>query len=182
MLRKKAHVIIWSVGLVVCMVFITLFGTAAKLTLIPFGIILIMPVMAWWNTGKFTYWPEVQNKPEVPSLRFNKNKERKTNIETTKNAASFKAYDLSDIPYPPKRDKASRLSSLPQGDGLTPSPKMQQVSPQRCAILTRNGLPRTLRDATPALLGTNLELFEEQKTLDDSALDVIIVHEGEVFL
>lgn len=181
MMRMNAHIKTWLACLLLGATVVCVGGSAAKLALLPVGIVLAMPVIAWWKTGKFTYWPDILEKPHTTGSSFKKEKQYKQYEEPQKKAPTAKSYDLSDIPPPPKRNN-SPLKSLPQGDGITPNPKKQQPHPDRCAILTKKTAPTATRVPRHPEMGSTQDLFVELNPFDDKALEVISVPEGEVFL
>lgn len=112
MKRINRHVSTWFVTVFIYIVLVAMTDVANKLTLFGLTVLICFPVIAWWKTGDFTYWPALQPQSNPSEFRPRKTYEQRDTEQPQRKRDTPKPYDLSDIPYPPKEaaPQASRAS------------------------------------------------------------------------
>lgn len=181
MKRINRHVSTWFVTIFIYIVLVAMTDVANKLTLFVLTVLICFPVIAWWKTGDFTYWPALQTQPPPSEFRSRKTYEHRHTEQPQRKRDTPKSYDLSDIPYPPKRSNASSLKCLPQSNGISPRPTVNQPNVAQCAILTKRTTQPSKVKAIP-VIGSTGDLFESETSMVDTSDDILIVPDGDVFL
>lgn len=181
MKRINKHVSAWLAVVCIYTALVAATGASHKLALLILTILICVPVIAWWKTGSFTYWPVIHTKSDNTSFKPQRTYEHQRTGQTQRKRDTPKAYDLSDIPHPPKRRNDAHLKNLPQGNGITPPTSKQRPKTVQCALVAKRAKQPIEENAAPTI-GSVGDLFEDQTRIVDTPDDILVVPDGDVFL
>lgn len=181
MKRINRHVSAWLVVVCIYTALVAATDASHKLALFTLTILICVPVIAWWKTGSFTYWPVIHTKSDNTSFKPQRTYEHERTGQTQRKRDTPKAYDLSDIPHPPKRRNDAHLKNLPQGNGITPPTSKQRLKTVQCALVAKRVKQPILENVAPTI-GSVGDLFEDQTRIVDTPEDILAVPDGDVFL
>ncbi len=88
MKRINRHVSTWFVTIFIYIVLVAMTDVANKLTLFVLTVLICFPVIAWWKTGDFTYWPALQTQP--PPRNLDLAKHTNTDIQSNLSASGIR--------------------------------------------------------------------------------------------
>lgn len=181
MKRITKHVSAWLGVVCIYTALVAATGASNKLALFALTILICVPVIAWWKTGSFTYWPVIHTKSDSTSFKPQRTYEHERTGHTQRKRDTPKAYDLSDIPPPPKRRNDAHLKNLPQGNGITPPSNKQRPKTLQCALVAKR-VKQPIPENTAPTIGSVGDLFEDQTPIVDTLEDILVVPDGDVFL
>lgn len=181
MKRINKHVSAWLAVVCIYTALVAATGASHKLALFTLTILICVPVIAWWKTGSFTYWPIIHNKSDYTSFKPQRTYEHERTGQIQRKRDTPKTYDLSDIPPPPKRGNDAHLKNLPQGNGITPPTSKQRPTTVQCALVAKRVKQPTPKNVTHNV-GSVGDLFEDQTLIVETSKDILFVPDGDVFL
>ncbi|WP_104962960.1 hypothetical protein [Pseudomonas sp. XWY-1] len=181
MKRINGHVSAWLVVVCIYIALVVVTEVAHKLALFTLTLLICVPVIAWWKTGSFTYWPVINTKSDNTSFKPQRTYEHQRAGQTQCKRDTPKTYDLSDIPHPPKRRNDAHLKNLPQGNGITPPTSKQRPKTVQCALVAKRAKQSIEENAAPTI-GSVDDLIKDQTRIVDTPEDILVVPDGDVFL
>lgn len=181
MKRINRHVSAWLVVVFGYIALVVVTDVAYKLALFALTLLICVPVIAWWKTGSFTYWPVIHTKSDNTPFKPQRTYELERTGQTQRKRDTPKTYDLSDIPHPPTRRNDAHLKNLPQGNGITPPTTKQRPETVQCALVAKR-VKKPITENVAPTIGSMADLFEDQTRIVDTPGDIFIIPDGDVFL